>query len=51
MWEYLSFDTAYSAQLREWDTMFYRNVRADAVQVSGSSMLRPRTPSSEHGRS
>ena len=33
MWGYLSLHSAHSEQLREWDTMFYRNVRADAVRV------------------
>ena len=30
----VSLHTAYAEQLEEWDTMFYRNVRADAVPVS-----------------
>ena len=33
MWAFLSLQSAHSEQLREWDTMFYRNVRTDAVQV------------------
>ena len=30
----VSLHIAYPEQLMEWDTMFYRNVRADAVQVA-----------------
>ena len=33
LWVYISVHAAYSEQLKEWDTMFYRNVRADAVRV------------------
>ena len=33
LWVYISVHTGYSEQLKEWDTMFYRNVRADAVRV------------------
>ena len=33
MWGFLSLQSAYSEQLADWDTMFYRNVRADALQV------------------
>ncbi len=33
MWGFLSLQAAYSEQMRDWDTMFYRNVRADALPV------------------
>ena len=31
---WVSIHTGYSEQLREWDTMFYRSVRADAIKVA-----------------
>ena len=33
-WWSTSLHTAYLEQFEEWDTMFYRNVRADAVRVA-----------------
>ena len=33
MWSFLSLHSAYSEQLREWDTMFFRNVRSDALKI------------------
>lgn len=33
LWDRFFLQTAYAEQLTDWDTMFYRNVRADAVRV------------------
>lgn len=33
LWGRFYLQTAHAEQLADWDTMFYRNVRADAVRV------------------
>lgn len=33
LWTYVYIHFSYAEQFKEWDTMFYRNVRADAIPI------------------